>query len=240
MARLFFRCAVLLLVICWVLTQSSYLQVIEPGGFFHTFTPLHLLWAYWMYDMLAQLFPIGHKKALGSRKVYQNAYRAAEKISLENLRAYTRANDRKALFVFVIWTALVAVLGALHAHKLLNDAALFLIAVFFYVCDLICVLIWCPFRLMLGNRCCTTCRIFNWDHIMMFSPLVFIGSFFARSLFIMALAAFCKWELTVLRHPERFSPQTNTALRCTSCTDKLCTQYCERRTRTSAVKSIET
>ena len=237
MARLVFRCAVLLLVICWVLTRDPWLQIIEKGAFFRAFTPLHLLWAYWMYDMLAQLLPIGHKKALGSRKVYENAYRPAERFSADELSADTRASGKRALFVFVIWSALVAVLGALHANKVLNNAALFLISVFFYVCDLICVLIWCPFRLMLGNRCCTTCRIFNWDHIMMFSPLVFIGSFFALSLFFMALAAFLKWELTVLRHPERFFPRTNTALRCTSCTDKLCTQYCERKKRETTTKA---
>ena len=29
-------------------------------------------------------------------------------------------------------------------------------------------------------------------------------------------------------HPERFSEMTNVALRCSNCTDKLCTQYCQK------------
>ena len=29
-------------------------------------------------------------------------------------------------------------------------------------------------------------------------------------------------------HPERFWEKTNQALQCASCTDKLCTQYCQK------------
>ena len=65
------------------------------------------------------------------------------------------------------------------------------------MCDLICVLIWCPFRLIMKNRCCTTCRIFNWDHLMMFSPLIFMGGFFASSLVILSAVAWLVWELCV-------------------------------------------
>ena len=238
-ARLIGRCFFLLVCIGLLAADSPHLRALTDEGFFEAFTLLHLLWAFWMFDMLSQLFPIGRKIALGSRKVFANAFRPAErKTPAGQLRAYTRASGKKALLVFVVWSALIAALGGLHAKKILSDAALFLISVFFYVCDLICVLVWCPFRLMLGNRCCTTCRIFNWDHIMMFSPLLFLDSFFARSLNVMALLAFLAWELTVWRHPERFSPQTNAALRCTSCTDKLCTQYCGRKQQPGTVKSI--
>ena len=98
----------------------------------------------------------------------------------------------------------------------------------FYVCDLLCVLIWCPFRLIMKNKCCTTCRIFNWDHLMMFSPSIFIGGFYALSLVCMAVLCFIVWEVAVLVFPERFSEITNEALRCNNCTDKLCTQYCQK------------
>ncbi|MBQ8144696.1 MAG: hypothetical protein IJ042_07900 [Butyricicoccus sp.] len=235
-SRLIGRCLILLGCIWLVTEDSDQLRTLTDEGFFHSFSLLHLLWAFWVFDMISQLFPIGRRIALGSRKVFANAFRAAEhRAPIEQLKAYTRASGRKALLVFLVWSALIAVLGRLHTGKILSDAALFLISVIFYVCDLICVLVWWPFRLMLGNRCCTTCRIFNWDHIMMFSPMLFLDSFFARSLNFMAVLAFLGWELTVLLHPERFSSQTNAALRCTNCTDKLCTQYCEKGRR-AAVK----
>jgi len=96
------------------------------------------------------------------------------------------------------------------------------------VCDLICVLIWCPFRLIMKTRCCTTCRIFNWDHLMMFTPMLFVKSFFAASLLAMAIAVWAVWELCVAIYPERFWEGSNDALKCANCTDKLCTQYCRR------------
>ena len=105
---------------------------------------------------------------------------------------------------------------------------IFLVAVLFYVCDLICVLIWCPFRLIMRNRCCTTCRIFNWDHLMMFSPFVLTPGLYTTSLLIIAFAVWVVWEVCVMLYPERFWERTNAALKCVNCTDKLCTQYCRK------------
>ncbi len=138
------------------------------------------------------------------------------------------STTRAAYKVFLLWCALVAALGVLYRLGVISTEALFLSSVLFYVCDLICVLIWCPFRLIMKNRCCTTCRIFNWDHLMMFSPLVFIPGFFTLSLVGMAALAWLVWELCVALYPERFWEHSNAALQCTACTDKLCTQYCRK------------
>ena len=135
---------------------------------------------------------------------------------------------KAAYKVLILWTLLIIGIGVLYYNKIINEIWLFVISVFFYVCDLICVLIWCPFRLLMKNKCCTTCRIFNWDHLMMFSPLIFMGGFYSISLVVMAFLAWLVWELCVLIYPERFSEMTNVALRCSKCTDKLCTQYCQK------------
>ncbi len=119
-------------------------------------------------------------------------------------------------------------LTLLRCWNVLTDPALFMITVFFYVCDLICVLIWCPFRLIMKNRCCTTCRIFNWDHLMMFTPMLFVRGFYSLSLILMSIAVWLVWELCVMMYPERFWEVSNTALSCANCTDKLCTQYCQK------------
>ena len=123
---------------------------------------------------------------------------------------------------------LIVTIGILYYFNIINEIWLFMFSTLFYVCDLICVLIWCPFRLIMKNKCCTTCRIFNWDHLMMFSPLIFCGGFFAISLVVTAFLAWLVWELCILIYPERFSEMTNVALRCSNCTDKLCTQYCKK------------
>ena len=120
------------------------------------------------------------------------------------------------------------IIGGLYYGGVLGPAELFLISAAFYVCDLICVLIWCPFRLLMHTRCCTTCRIFNWDHLMMFTPMIFMGGFYAVSLLSLAFLAWLVWEVCIMMYPERFWDKSNAALKCSECTDKLCTQYCQK------------
>jgi hypothetical protein len=91
------------------------------------------------------------------------------------------------------------------------------------VCDIICILFFCPFQTwFMKNRCCTTCRIYNWDFAMLCTPFLLIPGFYAYSLLAVALLILARWEVTYKLHPERFSERTNESLRCANCTEKLC------------------
>ncbi|MBR3883003.1 MAG: hypothetical protein IKJ36_07075 [Clostridia bacterium] len=204
-------------------------EILEGNNFFKEFDILHLLWGVWVCDMIYQILPIKNKVALGSQKLFANRFKPIlEKINYEALKNYVVTTTKAAYKVFIIWTVVNIVLGILYYTNVINKIWLFMISVFFYVCDLICVLVWCPFRLLMKNKCCTTCRIFNWDHLMMFTPLIFVGGFYSTSLVIMSILAWLVWELCVMMYPERFSEMTNAALKCSECTDKLCTQYCQK------------
>ena len=227
--RLIGRC-VILVIACylWVI-KPEYFSVIDGFGFFKKLSPLHILWIIWIIDMIFQLVPVKHYISLGSQKLFKIKFKPIrEKINHAALREYVISTTKSAYKVFIIWVVLLTVIGLLHYFGVIDNSVLFMISVFFYVCDLICVLIWCPFRLIMKNRCCTTCRIFNWDHLMMFSPMLFINSFFARSLCALALLAWIAWEVAILIYPERFWEHSNEALKCANCTDKLCTQYCQK------------
>ena len=226
--RLFGRIAILIACIVMCFNTKNF-NILNGMNFFKEFYILHLLWIIWVFDMILQIIPIKNKVALGSQKLWANRFKPIrEKINTKNLKKYIVNTTKSAYKVFIIWTLLIVVLGVLYYFGIIDKIWLFMISVFFYVCDLICVLVWCPFRLIMKNKCCTTCRIFNWDHIMMFSPLVFVGGFFSISLVVMALIAWLVWEVFVLLYPERFCEMTNEALKCTNCTDKLCTQYCQK------------
>lgn len=228
-ARLVGRVAVLLASVALYFVRPDVFRVLDGANFFRGLSVLHLLWVIWVVDMVLQIVPIKNKVALGSQKLFLNRFKPVrDKINKGALKAYVLSTTAAAYRVMLLWVALIAVIGLLYFTRVIGKSELFLISVVFYVCDLICVLIWCPFRLIMKNKCCTTCRIFNWDHLMMFSPLVFVGGFYALSLFIMAVLAWLVWEFCVLIYPERFSEITNAALRCSECTDKLCTQYCQK------------
>ena len=227
--RLVGRCIVLVVCIFLAISYSEIYDILDGMNFFAKLSPFHLLWFIWVVDMFLQIVPVKNKVALGSQKLFATHFRPIrEKINYEALRDYVISTTKSAYKVFIIWVILIGVIGILYYNNIINQVGIFLITVFFYVCDLICVLIWCPFRLIMGNKCCTTCRIFNWDHLMMFSPLIFVQGFFSVSLVLLAFAAWLVWELCVMLYPERFCEKTNVALKCSECTDKLCTQYCQK------------
>ncbi len=252
-AKFIFRCIVAVIYSVLFFTDKDAFNVINRGAFFTGgFSFLHVMFGIWILDMLLQIIPIKNAVPLGSQKhmkirfvdikekiskeglkdikdkVSGEAQKLKEKVTKDALKNYVVSTTKKAYRVFLIWIALLTVLGVLYYTHVIDNVFLFMVTVVFYVCDLICVLIWCPFRLIINTRCCTTCRIYNWDHLMMFTPIMFIGSLYSTVLVLLALAVWVLWELCVFLYPERFWEQTNHALKCSECTDKLCSQYCQK------------
>lgn len=229
MIRLVFRCLIFVACLLLFFLKPSKFDILQDVNFFRRFSVFHLLWGVWVTDMILQLVPVKEKVPLGSQKLFRQRFKPIrDKVDYKALRLYVVSTTKAAYKVMLLWAALIAGLGALRFTGVVTDNILFLISIAFYVCDLVCVLIWCPFRLILQNRCCTTCRIFNWDHIMMFTPMLFIKGFFSISLLILAFAVWLVWEMCIMLYPERFWEHSNEALRCSNCTDKLCTQYCQK------------
>ena len=229
------RCVVLLISVLLFIFRKDQFEVLDGWNFFKKFSIFHLLWAVWIVDMVFQVIPARKIIPIGSQKHLRAHFiRAKEKINKDALKSYIVSTTKSAYRVMLLWIALLAVISSMYYAGVLSKSHLLMISILFYVFDLICVLIWCPFRLMMGNKCCTTCRIFNWDHFMMFSPIVFMGGFFSLSLFAFAVAVLIVWEVCVFLYPERFWEKSNMALKCSECTDKLCTQYCQRLRKKSA------
>ena len=227
--RLIGRTVVFIIAILTYIFDRNMFEVAKGWNFFNRFSLLHILWALWMVDMVLQLIPVKSHISIGSQKVFESLFKPIkEKINYKNLKQYIKDTTATAYKVMAIWIALTVFVSVLHLCGIIDTGIMVLTATFFYVCDLICILIWCPFRLIMHNKCCTTCRIFNWDHLMMFLPIIALNSFFSWSLVIFALAVWLVWELCVFTYPERFWENSNMALRCSECTDKLCTQYCRK------------
>lgn len=229
MWRLVWRCLAFGLCAIMYFTWPEGFNVLEGMNFWKTLSPLHLLWALWVFDMILQIIPIKNNLSLGSQKLFANRFKPIRsRINYKSLREYITTTTKAAYKVLVLWFLLVAAIGILYYTGVFSKIDLYMITVLFYIFDLICVLIWCPFRLLMKNRCCTTCRIFNWDHFFMFSPIIFIGGFYAVSLVILSVLVWITWELCVIMYPERFWDKSNAALKCSECSDKLCTQYCRK------------
>ena len=179
---------------------------------------LMVVWMLGLAEILSRFFP-SKLESMGCQKVFAKNYRP-----LTETPDNTKADIRCSVgFVAAIWIAFNCVFGFLYWKGILDTGFMYLLCLFYSVCDMICILFFCPFQSwFMKNRCCTTCRIFNWDHMMMFSPLVFVPGFFTWSLCAGAVIVLVIWEISFALHPERFYEGTNEALKCCNCTDRLC------------------
>lgn len=132
-------------------------------------------------------------------------------------------DNHAVVIVALIWVVLNGIIGALYMTRVIDEGILWLICLLYGICDMICILFFCPFQTwFLKNRCCVSCRIYNWDFAMMFTPLFFIPGVMTWSLLALAIVILIRWEVTVWLYPERFSENTNKYLNCANCSEKLC------------------
>ena len=130
---------------------------------------------------------------------------------------------KSTIIVALVWIIPNLIIGILYMNGLFSSNYMLLLSLFYSVCDIICILIYCPFqRWFMKNKCCTTCRIYNWDYAMMFTPLVFVPNFYNYSLVFMSLVVLISWELAYYIYPKRFHEETNDSLKCKNCKEFMC------------------
>ena len=177
---------------------------------------LSVIWLFFVVDMLLRFFP-SRLESMGCQKQFSCNYKPTGKTIGDD----HRFTPIKA--VIVSWLLLNGAIGAAYLTGWIDQGILLLVSMAYAVCDMICILFFCPFQTwMMRNRCCTTCRIYNWDYAMMFTPFLFIPRFYTWSLLGLALLLLIRWEIALKRHPERFAEKTNCSLSCANCEEKLC------------------
>ena len=185
-------------------------------------TPIHLLWLIFMVMMLIHIFPT-EKLSMAIRKADEKEYVQQEAYSELELLQFVQKQNVRAWTVMLCWLSFNAIFGLLFLMGIIEEADLLLLTVFYFLCDYICILFFCPFQsVIMKNRCCVNCRIYEWGHFMMFTPMLFIPDFFSWSLFFTSCVVLIKWEIIYAKHPERFWDGSNKNLQCANCKDKIC------------------
>ena len=184
---------------------------------------LGIIWLVYVVEMACRFFP-SRLESIGCQKQFRRNYIPTEETEPQ-LQSWKRT-----LAVALAWIGLNGIIAALYYTDLIDGGILILISLAYGVCDMICILFFCPFQIwFMKNRCCAVCRIYNWDFAMMFTPLLLIPKGYTWSLAAMSLLLLLRWEITVRRHPERFSERTNACLSCRNCNEKLCHQKTQLR-----------
>lgn len=220
--KLWIRIFIFTVVLATYLAHKDWLSAFFSPPFEGGVTPLRLLWLMFMAMMLRHLFPAGHS-TMALKKSERNTYVQEEGYEKEKLAQFVREQNRRAGLVMLSWLAANSVFAVLYLRRILDKEDLLMLTVFYFLCDYICILFYCPFQsLIMHNKCCVNCRIYDWGHVMMFLPMALVRSFFSRSLFITSCIVLARWEVCFAKYPERFWSGSNQALQCGSCQDKTC------------------
>lgn len=185
-------------------------------------TPMYVLWAVFMVMMLKHLFP-DEKLTMALLKRKKENYVEEPGYSKLELLQFIQDQNVRAWKVMLVWLSFNAVWGFLYLFEIIENVDLWMLAVFYFLCDYICILFFCPFQTyIMKNKCCVNCRIYDWGHFMMFTPMLFIRSFISWSLFFTALIVLVRWEIVYAKNPQRFWSGSNKTLQCANCKDKTC------------------
>ena len=183
----------------------------------YIFAIILVIWVIFVIEILLRFLP-SKLESMGCQKQFKRNFVPKEPIEKPDRQSWWRT-----FAVFAAWIALNAIFVTLYFTKIIDGGVLIIISLFYSVCDMICILFFCPFQTwFMKNRCCVSCRIYNWDYAMMFTPIVFIKNAFCISLFVLAFALLLEWEILYKVYPERFCRNTNESLSCANCKEKLC------------------
>ena len=179
---------------------------------------LTLIWAVFIFEMILRFFP-SRVESMGCQKQFRRNY-----IPRSGCHEKPELVSWKRPFLSAAaWLALNGVFAVLYMTGVFDSGIMLLIALAYSVCDMVCILFFCPFQTwFLKNKCCGTCRIYNWDYAMMFTPLLFVPTVYSQSLVMASLLLLLRWEVTYRKSPERFAENTNVSLECRNCREKLC------------------
>jgi hypothetical protein len=176
------------------------------------------IWLVFVIEIALRFFP-SKLESMGCQKQFSRNFkpRIKEKTDIIVHRKYS------AIIVAMITVAVAAIIGILFYTGVIDEEIIFIICLFFSVFDMICILFYCPFQeWIMGNKCCVTCQIYNWDYPMMFLPLIFIRNIYTFSLLMLSFALVIEWEVLKHKYPERFLEKSNCSLSCENCKEKLC------------------
>ena len=175
-----------------------------------------VIWGVFVIEMILRFFPF-RLESPGSQKQFAKNYIRSGSTDIQI------PDNNATMLIALIWISFNMIFWLLYTAGLFDDGIMLLLCCFYSICDMICILFFCPFQSwFMKNKCCSSCRMYNWDYAMIFTPLAFVRSPYALSLLVLSLALLFRWEITFYRHPERFSEKTNKYLSCDRCTEKLC------------------
>lgn len=165
------RIGIFLAVFILYLTDKEWMQKLMNQPLYMGITVIHILWLLFMAMMFFHIFPL-KKVSMALLKSEEKEYVAQENYSREELMEFVQDQNVKAWKVMLIWLCFNAIFGSLYVFRIIDKTDLLMLTVFYFLCDYICILVFCPFQtFIMKNKCCVNCRIYDWVHRCLFYGL---------------------------------------------------------------------
>ena len=197
------------LMLGWSISQNE-----EAFELFNVKHPIWLvtIWIVGMWTAIKSLLCIDRPKgATKHKKRYYIACKISDDVRVKN---NIKKQSRQAAKILILWIVFLIAEGVFYHYDIISEKTIIVGTISLRIFDKLFILIWCPFGAIMKNKCCTTCRIYGWDQLMLNSTLVFIPSIPSYSLILISMMYFIEWEISIKRHPERFLQVSNEAIKC--------------------------
>lgn len=181
------------------------------------FSVYHVVWLIVMIILIKSLaFPGKYKIASG--KQFARFYKPAKKINTAKLKKEVKKNNIRALKAGLFWLSILSSFAVAYFILGLDVLWVYGFALVALLLDTLYVAIWCPYRdWIIKNKCCNTCRIYEWGLWMSFGILAIIPSIWTQTIVALSVIIFLQWEYLHYKHPERFYEMSNINLKCKNC-----------------------
>ena len=222
LVKFFCRVTIFISVFVLYLLHRTWLEQFMNQPFWMGVTLVHVIWAVFMGLMILHLFP-NNRLSMALRKMRETEYTPVSDYRELELLHFVQQQNLRSWKVILVWLSFNAIFGLLYLLGIIRASDLLMLTVFYFLCDYICILFFCPFQtFIMKNKCCINCRIYDWGHFMMFTPMLFIRNFYSWSLFFTSVIVLIHWEISYASHPERFWSGSNQVLQCAHCREKTC------------------
>ncbi len=122
-----------------VITESIYTARFNSGTIL-----LLVIWLVFITEMMFRLFPSKYE-SMGCQKQFAGNF--VQNDDCLKVPGEFRKRQRKAVIIVAAsWIAVVAVVGVLYFTGIIDEGLVLIISLFFAVCDIICILFYCPFN----------------------------------------------------------------------------------------------
>ena len=119
--------------------------ILMSQPFWHGFTLIHFIWFVFMGLMLMHLIP-NNRLSMAWKKAKETEFRPVENYDELKLLQFVQKQNIAAWKVMLLWLCFNAIWGTLYLFGVLTSSDLLMLTVFYFLCDYICILIFCPFR----------------------------------------------------------------------------------------------